>query len=555
MNVKRFIFFILLLFGCNNEPARLIIFNAKVWTVDRKNPVAEAIVVQGNRIEYVGYSDSALTFKNGNSRILDAGQRLMLPGFNDAHLHFLSGGMQMMNINLISCKTLAQIQRRIAEKAAELGKNKWITGRGWDHTIFNKGIWPHRGMIDSVSSDNPVFIRRVDGHVGWANTSAIKAAGIDDKMISPEGGEILRDENGVPTGIFKESAMSLIERVIPPPDESQKLLAIRKALEHARKLGITSVQDNSGIYTIKLYNKLDEMNELTLRISEWMDFDLLQKPDSLLKTIQFYEPFCRNNILRLGLLKGFVDGTLGSRTALLFEPYSDDRFTTGLPQYSEEELTKMICRAESLKLQVGLHAIGTRACWMALNGFSLAKEQYGLRDSRHRLEHAQVLLPEDIKRIGELNVVASMQPTHCTSDLRWAYDRLGRRCEGAYAWKQILQNKGKIAFGTDWPVEPLDPMRGLYSAVTRKHIDTNLPIGGWYPDERLSIEKAIELYTLGSAFAEFQEHIKGSIEQDKLADLILLSKNILSAPQADILTTRVELTVFDGKIVYRSPFL
>ncbi len=541
-----------MLFGCQQQPGGLIITNAKVWTVDRNNPLARAVVIRDNRIAFVGSTDSAMTFVNEKTRLLDAKQKLLLPGFNDAHLHFVSGGMQLLDVNLLHCRTLEQIQERIRDKAEHLEKGEWITGRGWDHTVFNQGRWPHKEMLDKVCAENPVFVRRVDGHVGWANSLALELAGIDKNTPNPEGGEIVKDAEYMPTGILKESAMALVNGIIPSVTKAQKLRAIVTAVKHARRLGVTSIQDNSGISVLKLYNALDKAGKLTLRVTEWLDFALLQHPDSLLKVIDLYQPFCDGHQLRLGLLKGFLDGTLGSRTAYFFEPYSDDASTVGLPQYKQEKLNRMICIAESLKLQVGLHAIGNKACWMALNGFAAARQKYGKRDSRHRIEHAQVMRDEDIERMGTLGVVASMQPTHCTSDLRWAYDRLQQRCQGAYAWKTILQHNAGIAFGTDWPVEPLDPMRGLYSAVTRKHIDSGEPRNGWYPQQCLSIEKAIELYTLGSAFAEFQEQKKGSIEQGKFADLVLLSRDILTIPPREMLETEVLLTIFDGNIVYRA---
>lgn len=539
------------LLACAPQPAHLIITNAKIWTVDEQNPVAEAAAVRGNRILAVGSADQVQKLSGKATHIIDAGGRLVLPGFNDAHLHFLSGGESLMEVNLNDSRTPGEIQRRIREKAAQVPKGTWITGRGWDHTLFNDGRWPDKKLLDEAAPDHPVWVRRVDGHVGWANSKALEIAGVNEATASPAGGEIVRDQTGEPTGILKESAMGLVGRVVPEISTQQKRLAAEKAVQLAASLGITSVQDNSGIESVEIYRQLLDEDKLTVRITEWMDFDALRNPEKMLSDRERFGRFTKTNRIEIGLLKGFVDGTLGSRTAWFFQPYADDPTITGLPQYDEEELTDMICIADSLGLQVGLHCIGAKANWAALQGFAEAQMRYGKRDSRHRLEHAQVLRLEDIPELDKLGVIASMQPTHCTSDMRWAEERIGHeRSKGAYAWKRILESGGKIAFGTDWPVEPLDPMRGLYSAVTRQSIGTGEPEGGWFPDQRLSLAEAIRLYTLDAAYGEFKENEKGSITPGKLADMIILSDDLFSIPPEQILSTRVEVTVFDGRIVY-----
>ena len=542
-------------FACQNTPDLLII-NAKIWTVDEVNPVAEAVAVKGNRIFKVGINKDLQKLAGQKTRIINARGKLVVPGFNDAHLHFIGGGLALMNVDLNGCRTLVEIQQKIKERVNELPKDSWITGRGWDHTLFNNGKWPTKEDLDAVSPDHPVFVRRVDGHVGWANSLAIKLAQIGPETQSPDGGEVVRDKTGGPTGIFKESAMGLVGKVVPATNNEQKVIAAKKAIDLAKQLGITSVQDNSGIESIKIYNNVLKEKKVTVRITEWMDFDLSADADKLTAAFQEFNQFTKPGFLQIGLLKGLVDGTLGSRTASFFHPYDDDPSTAGLPQYNFADLTQMICTADSLGFQVGLHCIGTKANWMALEGFKEAKKRFGKKDNRHRLEHAQVLRLEDIPLLSELGVIASMQPTHCTSDKRWAEQRIGwERCKGAYAWQKILQSGAHISFGTDWPVEPLDPMRGLYSAVTREGIKTPGPDGGWFPDQKLTMAEAVRLYTLDAAFGEFQEKEKGSITAGKLADIIILSKDLFSIPPREILETKVDMTIFDGRVVYERKVL
>jgi len=542
--------FIFTVLSCQPQ-ASLLIINAKVWTVDDDHLLAQEVAILGDRILAVGWQNELQPYINQDTDIIDAGGKLVLPGFNDAHLHFISGGLSLTQVNLLGCRTAAEIQKRIKAKVEELPSGAWITGRGWDHTLFNAGQWPTKEMLDPVSPNNPVWVRRVDGHVGWANSEAMKLAGITRQTNAPVGGEIVTDSTGEPTGIFKESAMQLIASHVPDPTIEEKMLAAKKALAEARRLGVTSVQDNSGVKSVKIYRGLKKQGKLTVRVSEWMDFDLASEPQQLIAVAKKYHKYCDDKFIRLGLLKGFIDGTLGSRTAYFFQPYSDDNSTTGMPQIKENKLTQMICAADRLGFQIGLHAIGSKANWIALNGFEEAIRKNGQRDSRHRLEHAQVLRLEDIPRLAEFGVIASMQPTHCTSDMRWAEKRIGHeRCKGAYAWRRILYSGARISFGTDWPVEPLNPMRALYSAVTRQNIDTGEPKGGWFPDQKLTMAEAIKMYTLDAAYGEFQEHIKGSIEPGKYADLIILSKDLFSIPADEILSTEVVMTIVGGKVVY-----
>lgn len=530
----------------------MVIINAKIHTVDPQKPQAEALAIKNNKITAVGSVNDIETLITPKTKVIDANGKLVLPGFNDAHLHFISGGQALLELDLVGCKSVAEIQERLKQAAQETPRGDWITGRGWDHTLFNNSEWPDKSILDAVTTTHPVYVHRVDGHVAWANSKAMDIAGITQETIAPAGGEILRDAKGQPTGIFKESAMGLISENIPGYSPAQKERALRRALNKAAQLGITSIHDNSGIESVELYHQLLQNNELTVRVTEWMSFELAKDADELIRTKQKFEKLATSEYLQLGLLKGFVDGTLGSRTAYFFEAYQDNPSTVGLPQYSQDELDEMVQTADSLGFQIGLHCIGAKANWMALSAYEKAKYKNKTDGRRHRLEHAQVLRLEDIPKLAELDVIASMQPTHCTSDLRWAEQRIGHeRSKGAYAWRRILNANGKIAFGTDWPVEPLDPMRGLYSAVTRKNIESGEPEGGWFPDQCLSIQEAIYCYTTASAYAEFQESVKGSITPGKLADIIILSNDILHAAPEEILTTKVDMTIFDGKIIYK----
>ncbi|MBN1479768.1 amidohydrolase [candidate division KSB1 bacterium] len=539
-----------LLFGTD-----MVILNGKIFTVDPNEPYAEALAIQGNIIAAVGKTADIEKLVTPATTVIDAKSRLVTPGFNDAHLHFISGGQSLLELDLAGCRRSEDIQKKLRVVAECTPVGAWITGRGWDHTLFNNGQWPVKEMLDVVIPDHPVFLRRIDGHVGWANSYALRLAGISSETPNPEGGEIVRDALTFgATGILKETAMQMVAEIIPANSTEQKERALDKALKDAARLGVTSIQDNSGIETIELYQKRFLSGQLTVRVSEWLDFDVAQTPEKLRQTYEYYSAYTEPDMLRLGLVKGFVDGTLGSRTAYFFTPYADNPATVGLPQYTQEELEKLAFAADSLNMQIGLHCIGDKANWMALTAYEKARDQNNRKDLRHRIEHTQVLRLEDIPKLAQLGVVASMQPTHCTSDLRWAEQRIGHeRCKGAYAWRKILLAGGVIAFGTDWPVEPLDPMRGLYSAVTRKNIESGEPANGWFADQCLTIEEAIYCYTMASAYAEHQEKRKGSITPGKLADIIILSNDVLTCQPKDILSTKVDMTIFNGNIIYTRP--
>lgn len=568
--------------GAAQRSVSLVLFGGQVFTADARGTVAEAVAVDGGRIVAVGTTREIRAAYRG-ARAIDLKGRLVTPGFNDAHIHFLGGGRALMLVDLNGAKTLAEAKRRVAARVAEVKPGAWILGRGWDHTLWG-GQWPTRQDLDEVAPRNPVFLQRVDGHVSWANTTALEQARLTRETRAPEGGEILYDAGGQPTGILKETAAQLVGKVVPAPTAEELAEGVERALAEARRYGITSVQDNSGYETTKLYRALLKQDKLTVRVSEWQDFG---DPIETLKRQRaefaaFKDDPAR---LRLGALKGYVDGTLGSRTAAMLAPFADDPANSGIPRRPPEELTRMIVERDREGFQIALHAIGDRANRMALDGFaeaaktnpprvsaaeketpaasasssnvssgqprrSTASNGLVMNGARHRVEHAQVVAPTDFARFRSLGVVASMQPSHAISDKRWAQDRLGEyRVLGAYSWHTMQAHGVPVAFGTDWPVEPISPYLGLYAAVTRRSTEGD-PAGGWWPQERLSMADAIRCYTAGAAFASFEEKEKGQIVAGMLADLVVHSQDLLTIAPPEILNTQPDLTIFNGRVVY-----
>lgn len=537
----------------------LLLTNGKVFIADERFSVAESVAVDGERILAVG-STVELKGKYQAAREIDLKGRLVTPGFNDAHVHFLRGALALLNVNLVGTKTLAEAQRQIAEKAKETPAGEWINGRGWDHTLWGKNF-PSRKDLDSIAPNNPVYLVRVDGHVAWVNSQALKAAGITRDTPNPEGGEIEKDAQGEPTGILKETAQALVGRLIPPPTIEQQRKGMELALDMARRYGITSVQDNSGYETTKLYREFLKSGKLTVRVAEWQNFE--DSVEELKRQRAEFATFKDDpNRLKLTALKGYVDGTLGSKTAAMLAPFSDDAQNSGIPRRTQEELTRMILERDKEGWQIALHAIGDRANRMALEGFAVALKNNGFKFegtshgdrmrilTRHRIEHAQVINPSDFKRFAELGIIASMQPTHAISDKRWAESRLGEyRVLGAYAWHLMRSYNVRVPFGTDFPVESINPYQTIYAAVSRQDAEGD-PAGGWQPQERLSMAEAIRCHTVESAYAEFAEKEKGEIRAGMLADLVVHSKDLLAIPHKEILTTEPVLTIFNGRVIY-----
>jgi predicted amidohydrolase YtcJ len=562
----------------------LVLTNGKVFTSDARGSIAEAVAVDGGRIVAVG-TTREIEAAYAGERTIDLKGRLVTPGFNDAHLHFLNGGLSLFRVDLNGARTLAEAQRRVTEKVRELPPGAWVLGRGWDHTLWG-GQWPTKKDLDEAAPSNPVFLQRVDGHTSWANSLALSKAGVTRETHDPAGGEIVRDTKGEPTGILKETAGGLVARVVPPPTREEKMRGLERALAEARRYGITSVSDSiSGYDTLALYRELLAADKLTVRVAEWLDFN---EPVEVLQHQR--EEFAALKVdplrLRITAVKGYVDGTLGSRTAAMLAPFDDDPHNSGIPRMTQEELTRKVVALDQAGFQVTLHAIGDRANHMALDAFEAAmKEKEAKRKERlsapnatvedrvarcgetvyatlnryetnwlvscrHRIEHAQVVAPSDFARFRSLGVIASMQPSHAISDKRWAQDRLGPyRVLGAYSWHTFMAHGVHVPFGTDWPIEPISPYLGLYAAVTRQSTEGE-PAGGWWPEERLSIEDAIRNYTSESAYASFEERDKGQVAAGMLADLVVHSKDLLTIKPPEILQTVPDLTIFDGRVVY-----
>ncbi len=517
---------------------------------------AEALAVVGDRILAVGARDDIMKLKGPDTKIVDLDGHFVMPGFNDAHMHLASAGLEKMNVNLVGVKTLDEFRERLRAKVEAAGPGEWVVGGGWDETLWPVKILPTRWDLDEVSGNHPVYLARVDaGHIGVANTRALQLASVTVATRDPEGGKIDRDDSGTPNGILREKAQAAVLAVIPKPTHEKRRQAIELALADLASHGVTSAQDFSQWDDFQIYEELENEGKLTARISEWLPFD-----DSIeeLNRKRNSHP-ASDNMLHTGMLKGYMDGSLGSKTAALFEPYTDDPSNSGLPQYDAAKLNAMTKERVLAGYQIGFHAIGDKGVQLALDAFAEAEKAAkegkvkaadgsNSNDYRLRIEHAQVTTPQQILRFKELKVIASMQPTHLLTDMNWAESRLGpKRAEHSYEWDEFLRHGVVLAFGTDYPVEPVAPFRGLYAAVTRMSEDGKK---SYYPAEKLNIDQAIAAYTAGAAFAEFAEKQKGKLEPGMLADFVVLDRDITAAPPPRILETKVLRTVVGGKTVW-----
>ncbi|HJY88325.1 MAG TPA: amidohydrolase [Candidatus Acidoferrales bacterium] len=534
----------------NPHPAAdLVILNGHIWTVDASHPHAEALAIVGDRIAAVSTTAEIRGWIGPGTQVIDAGGKTVLPGFIDAHVHFSSGGAEISGVQLRDAATPEEFSRRIGAHARKLREGEWITGGTWDHELWG-GTLPTREWIDRLTPANPVLVSRYDGHMALANSLALRLADVTRSTPPPPGGTIVKDTQGQPTGLLKDAAMTLIERVIPRPTEEQRLNAVRAGLAEARRFGVTGIHDISSTEDVRIYQKLAAGGELTLRIYCLTPIEQWQAPATAGILAGFGNPW-----IRLGALKGFADGSLGSTTALFFEPYNDAPQTSGLlnaMMFPEGSLLKMALGADRAGLQLAIHAIGDKANSMILDVFAELERQDGTRDRRLRIEHAQHIRPTDFARFRKLGVIASVQPYHAIDDGRWAEKRIGReRAQNSYAFRTFLDKGVRLAFGSDWTVAPLNPMLTLYAAVTRATLDGRNP-GGWFPEQRLTLAEAIEAYTMGSAYAEFREKEKGSLTPGKLADVVLLDRDLFAVPAQEIPDVKVRATIVGGKIVYRA---
>ncbi len=538
------------------QTADLVIVNGKVFTVDDKNPSAEAIAVKGEKIIYVGTTNEAKKMvKEGITNLIDAGGRPVFPGFNDAHVHFGPLDPDYIELRYTTDPTVFTEKVRVQIEKSKPGQ--LIRGGHWEHEMFTDRNWPTKELLDKVSPDNPVILSRADGHSVLVNSYILKASGITKKTVSPFGGEIMKDpKTGEPTGIIKENAMDLIKtgEIVAELSENEKKEKIWQgyllALKEARELGVTSIQI-PGWGDFEAYSKLQEQGHLTSRID--IGEPLTGDTARLKKYIEIAKKYpAEGDWIRFGYLKAFIDGTIGSGTALMYEPFTDNPNTSGLAMMPYEEFENMVVTADKLGFQIGVHSIGDKGNNWTLNAYEKAQKVNGVRDSRHRDEHAQTIAPADFPRFAQLGVIASMQPTHCISDKKFVVKRIGEeRSKGAYAWKSLADAGARIAFGTDYQVEPLNPMEGLYASVTRK--DRLGEEGdGWYPEQKISMTDALKYYTIGAAYAQFMENRKGMIKTGYLADIVIIDRDIFTIPENEILKTKVDYTIVGGKVVYSS---
>jgi predicted amidohydrolase YtcJ len=528
---------------CVVDPPMLLL-DADVRTLDRAAPRASAIAIAGGRILAVGDETDCRAAAGADAVVVDCGGRPLLRGFYDAHAHLMRGGMALAELDLRGARSVEELIARLSAYADEAPPGEWLLGRGFDQTLFDDRVWPTRHDLDFSTPNTPVLLMRVDGHSAVANSAALREADIGATTPDPPGGIIERDEIGEPTGVLKETAVELVSSRIPPASYAKKLDGARRGLALAREYGITSIVDHGG--DPDAYLELLKNGELSARIELWCDLG-----DDLQPWIELRDRIApHRDHLRFDTLKGFVDGTFGSRTAAMFEGFEDDAASTGVVVTEPEKLFARVAAADAAGFRVALHAIGDRAVAIALDAFERAAKANGTTGRRHRIEHAQVLRREDVARFAALGVTASMQPCHLLTDRRFALERLGDvRIENAYPWRSLLDAGATLAFGTDFPVEPLDPMRNLFAALTRGDAD-QLSAEPLVPQERIALDEALFAMTAGGAHAAGREAELGPLVPGSLADVVVLDRAIDPANGKQILETRAWLVVVGGKVVH-----
>ncbi len=529
--------------------ADLVITGGNVWTglsTGRGQP--GAVAIRAGKIVAVGDSAEVARYIGAQTAVVRANGGLVMPGFADGHTHFIDGGFQLASVDLRNAATPQEFVRRLKEYAAHARPGEWITGGDWDHTLWRGAPLPHHEWIDSVTPNNPVFVNRLDGHEALANAAALRAAGITAATPTPAGGEILRDARGAPTGIFKDRAMDLVWHAAPDPSPEQRDSALARALAHAAALGVTATSHMSASWAdLASYRRLERVNRMTLRVSVYLSLDDWHRvADSVARNPG-------DDWVRIGGVKGYMDGSAGSRTAFFFEPFSDSAGYYGLMQHPESDMRTWIGAADSARLQIAVHAIGDRANAIILAIYDSVARAHGARDRRLRVEHAQHLRPVDIPRFGALRVVPSMQPYHAIDDGRWVEQRIGPvRIKTTYAFRTLLDSDAPLAFGSDWTVAPLDPMLGVYAAVTRRTLDDKNP-GGWVPEQKITLGEALRAYTYGNAWATFNEQKWGTLAQGRYADVVVLDRDPFAVPAESLGTIKARYTISGGRVVYRKP--
>ncbi len=529
--------------ACKQHPVADQVVFGNVWTADESRPRAEGFAISGDSIVAVGSRKEIEKWIGTETLVTDASiNNLIVPGFIDCHTHFVDGGFALASVQLRDARSKEEFIQRIADFAKTQPKGTWVLNGDWDHENWG-GELPSRDWIDAVTPDNPVWINRLDGHMCLANSAALKAAGISEHVKNVEGGTIGRDKKGRLTGIFKDNAMDMIYANVPAPSVEQEDHALQAAMKYVAERGVTSVHNMSGY--LPVFERARIAGALTTRIYAGMSLANWKTLNEKVKAQGNGDKW-----LRIGGLKEFVDGSLGSHTAAFLEPYSDSPKDAGFFVTAEEELYRRIKSADSAGLHVMTHAIGDRAIRTLLNIYEKVAKENGERDRRFRIEHAQHIHPDDIQRFAQLGVIPSMQPYHAIDDGRWAEKIIGyERCKTTYAFRSLLDTNARLVFGSDWFVAPPTPLEGIYAAVTRRTLDGKNP-GGWIPEQKISVEEALKAYTINAAFASFEESIKGSLEPGKLADFVILEKDITTLDPAEIRTVKILKTVIGGETVF-----
>jgi predicted amidohydrolase YtcJ len=540
------------LLGCGSAAPRTsadLVAYGKVWTGDSAKPWAQAVAVSGDTIAAVGDSVEIARLAGSNTRVLANGTGMVVPGFMDGHTHFLSGGFQLASVDLRDATTPAEFVARIKAYATTLKPGEWILGGDWDHERWPGTPLPQRSWIDSVTPNNPVFVNRLDGHMALANSAALKLARVSRATAEIPGGTIVRDPGGEPTGVLKDEAQGPVFAVIPTPSPSQSDSALTRAMKWAASKGVTAVADVSvPWYEVAALKRAHAAGTLTTRVAVYVPLnDWRRLADSVRANGK------GDDWLRVDGVKGYVDGSLGSTTALFFQPYVDAPNTRGLLVTPEDSLRAWIGAADSAGLQVAVHAIGERANALLLQIFDSVARAHGKRDRRFRIEHAQHLRREDIPRFARSGVIASMQPYHAVDDGRWAEKRIGpERIKTTYAFRSLIDSGAHLAFGSDWTVAPIDPLLGIYAAVTRRTLDGKHP-DGWVPEEKITVEETLRAYTAGNAYAVFAEGSRGKLAPGYRADLVLLNQDLTAIPPEALERARVRETVVGGRVVFSGP--
>jgi predicted amidohydrolase YtcJ len=548
--------FLLLLPACGSaggdapraEPADLVVYG-RIWTGDSARPWAGAVAVRGDRIAAVGDSSETARLVGPATKVLSNGTGLVTPGFMDSHTHLVDGGIQLASLDLRPATSPADFIRRLKAFASERKSGEWILGGEWDHERWRGAPLPRREWIDSVTADHPVFLYRLDGHMALANSAALRLAGIDRRTRDIPGGVLVRDGAGAPTGILKDAAMFPVERVIPEPTAPQRDAALARAMRYAAERGVTAVCHLSVPWPdLETYRRARQAGRLTTRVALYFPLETWRGvADTVARGGR------GDSLLWIGGVKGYMDGSLGSGTALFDQPYADDPGTVGVLRTPEDSLRSWIGAADSAGLQVAVHAIGERANRLLLDIYDSVAQAHGRRDRRFRVEHAQHLMPEDVPRFGRGGIIASMQPAHLIDDGNWAGKRLGRdRVSHSYVFRSLLDQGAALAFGSDWSVAPMDPILGIYAAVTRRSADGKHP-NGWVPEQKISVEEALRAYTAGGAYGVFAEGRRGRLIPGYLADLVLLDRDLTRIPPEEIAQARVRRTVMGGKVVFPAP--